>query len=172
MMWRYYELLTDVQVPEIEKMKRDVAAALAHPMTRKKELARKIVADFHSAEAATKADEDWAKQFQMDEVPEQISTVQVRFGDIVNVPLQEIEFDCKDGVVFLSGARYKGVRLDKLLVQCGLAASLSEASRKIKEGAVIVGHQLQRGPYFLLKELPQTVPVRLGKRVKMANIVR
>jgi tyrosyl-tRNA synthetase len=172
MMWRYYELLTDVQVPEIEKMKRDVACAVAHPMTRKKELARKIVADFHSAEAATKADEDWAKQFQKDEVPEQISTVQVRFEDIVNVPLEEIEFDCRDGVVFLSGTRYKGVRLDKLLVECGLAASLSEASRKIKEGAVVVGHQLQRGPYFLLKELPQTVPVRLGKRVRMANIVR
>ena len=172
MMWRYYELLTDVQVPEIEKMKRDVACGLAHPMTRKKEMAGKIVADFHSPEAAKKADEDWAKQFQKDDVPGEINTVQVRFEDIVNVPVEEIEFDSRDGVVFPSGARYMGVRLDKLLVQCGLATSLSEASRKIKEGAVIVGHQLQRGPYLLLKELPQTVPVRLGKRVRMANIVR
>ena len=39
MMWRYYELLTDVQVPEIEKMKQE-----AHPMEAKKELARRIVA--------------------------------------------------------------------------------------------------------------------------------
>jgi tyrosyl-tRNA synthetase len=44
MMWRYYELLTDVQVADIEKMKRDM-----HPMAAKKELARRIVADFHSA---------------------------------------------------------------------------------------------------------------------------
>src|SRR6202163_4032149 len=58
MMWRYYELLTDVQVAEIEKMKRE-----AHPMDAKKELARRIVADFHSAETATKAGEDWAKQY-------------------------------------------------------------------------------------------------------------
>src|SRR5439155_7891924 len=43
MMWRYYERLTDVQVADIEKMKRD-----AHPMQAKKDLARRIVADFHS----------------------------------------------------------------------------------------------------------------------------
>src|SRR3984885_131916 len=64
-MWLYYELLTDVQIPEIEKMKRE-----AHPMQAKKDLASRIVADFHSAEAAAKAGEDWARQFQKDEVPE------------------------------------------------------------------------------------------------------
>src|SRR5438034_374753 len=37
MMWRYYELLTDVQVPDIEKMRRE-----AHPMQAKKGLARHI----------------------------------------------------------------------------------------------------------------------------------
>src|ERR1700719_2045758 len=42
MMWRYYELLTDVQVADIEKMKREV-----HPMQAKKDLARRIVSDFH-----------------------------------------------------------------------------------------------------------------------------
>src|SRR6201997_3304116 len=67
MMWRYYELLTDVQVAEIEKMKRDT-----HPMQAKKDLARRIVADFHAAEAAAKAGEDWAKQFQKDQLPEDL----------------------------------------------------------------------------------------------------
>ena len=51
MMWRYYELLTDVQMAEIEKMKADVAAAKRIPW-RKKDLAQRIVQDFHSAEAA------------------------------------------------------------------------------------------------------------------------
>ena len=69
MMWRYYELLTDVQLPEIEKMKRE-----SHPMEAKKDLARRIVTDFHSAEAAVKAAEDWAKQFQKDEVPEDVES--------------------------------------------------------------------------------------------------
>jgi tyrosyl-tRNA synthetase len=41
-------------------------------MSAKKELARRIVADFHSSEAAAKAAEDWAKQFQKDEVPEDV----------------------------------------------------------------------------------------------------
>src|SRR5260370_36731593 len=65
MMWRYYELLTDVQEAEIETMKRE-----AHPMDAKKELARNLVADFHSAVTATKAGEDWAKQHQNDEPPD------------------------------------------------------------------------------------------------------
>ena len=77
MMWRYYELLTDVQVDEIEKMKRE-----AHPMQAKKELARRIVADFHSAEAAGKAGEDWARQFQKHEVPEEAEEVFVRLDEI------------------------------------------------------------------------------------------
>src|SRR6202040_3590618 len=72
MMWRYYELLTDVQVPDIEKMKRET-----HPMQAKKELARRIVTDFHSAEAATKATEDWAKQFQKGGVPSAVEHVSV-----------------------------------------------------------------------------------------------
>src|SRR5450432_4451004 len=63
MMWRYYELLTDVRVEAIAQMIADAAGGKAHPMTLKKELARSIVADFHSAEAAAKAGEDWAKQF-------------------------------------------------------------------------------------------------------------
>src|SRR5256886_13400831 len=77
MMWRYYELLTDVQLPEIEKMKRET-----HPMEAKKDLARRIVADFHSADAAAKAATDWAKQFQKDEVPTSVEQVPVKFGDI------------------------------------------------------------------------------------------
>src|SRR6266852_6111387 len=47
MMWRYHELLTDVSVADIDKMKRE-----SHPMQAKKDLARRIVADFHSGEAA------------------------------------------------------------------------------------------------------------------------
>ena len=51
-----------------------------HPMQAKKDLARRIVADFHSADAATKAAEDWAKQFQKDEVPEDAELTRQRWG--------------------------------------------------------------------------------------------
>jgi len=166
MMWRYYELLTDVQIAGIETMKRE-----AHPMQAKKELAGRIVADFHSAEAAAKAGEDWTRQFQKDEVPEDISSVTVKFADILNIAVSEVSMSYTDGRAFLSGGAYKGVRLDKLLVLCGLAKSTSEASRKIKEGAVVVGSHVHRTPYFLLEYIPQTLSLRLGKRVAMANIV-
>src|SRR5438270_5855727 len=72
MMWRYYELLTDVQIPEIERMKRE-----AHPMEAKKDHAARIVQDFHSADAAAKAGEDWAKQFQKDQTPDSVDEVSV-----------------------------------------------------------------------------------------------
>src|SRR5271154_2002887 len=77
MMWRYYELLTDVQVSEIETMKRET-----HPMQAKKELARRIVADFHSADAAAKAADDWAKQFQKNDVPQSLDEVSVSAAKI------------------------------------------------------------------------------------------
>src|SRR5450432_622787 len=70
MMWRYYELLTDVQIADIEKMKRE-----SHPMQAKKDLAARIVTDFHSVEAAVKASEDWAKQFQQGAVPDDAEEV-------------------------------------------------------------------------------------------------
>src|SRR5881275_3677055 len=54
MMWRYYELLTDVQMAEIERMQRET-----HPMQAKKDLAARIVKDFHSPDAAAKAADDW-----------------------------------------------------------------------------------------------------------------
>ena len=46
-----------------------------HPMQAKKNLAWTIVADFHSAGAAAQAGEDWAKQFQKDEVPEEVEEI-------------------------------------------------------------------------------------------------
>jgi tyrosyl-tRNA synthetase len=56
LMWRYYELLTDVKVAEIEQMKADAVAGKQHPMELKKALARRIVQDFHGEAAAKTAE--------------------------------------------------------------------------------------------------------------------
>jgi tyrosyl-tRNA synthetase len=168
MMWRYYELLTDVQIPDIEKMKRDV-----HPMQAKKELARRIVADFHSAEAAVKAGEDWAKQFQKNEVPEDVEEVSVKFEDVLSVPISEIEWarGGDDGTWKIENKSYRGIRLDRLLLKCGLAASGSDASRKIKEGAVRVNGTVA-GMHILVAGLPEKLSLRVGKLAKIAVIHR
>ena len=146
MMWRYYELLTDVRAEQIAAMKSDAASGKAHPMTLKKELARSIVADFHSAEAATKAAEDWAKQFQKDQVPEEVETESLIFAEFAN----------REG---------NGVRLAKILVRIGFAASTSEADRKIKEGAVSVDGVKTAAP-IIKASAGTTMMVRLGRRIK------
>jgi tyrosyl-tRNA synthetase len=149
MMWRYYELLTDVQMPEIEKMKREV-----HPMQAKKELARRIVADFHSADAAGKAGEDWAKQFQKDEVP-------------ANVERTEVQSDGLKGIRLEDG-RWP-VRLDKLLARCGLADSVSDASRKIKQKAVSIDGETEMRLEVPLP-LPTELAIRVGRKIKTVAI--
>jgi tyrosyl-tRNA synthetase len=146
MMWRYYELLTDVSTAAIEKMKQDVASGTAHPMALKKELARTITADFHAREAADKAAEDWAKQFQKDQVPEDIEAVSVSFAEVGN----------REG---------DGIRLAKLLVKIALAPSTSEADRKIKEGAVSVDGAKVTSPVLQCRA-DTTMTVRLGKKIK------
>ena len=68
LMWRYWIFLTDLRQSEVERMQSDVASGTLHPMEAKKRLARTIVAGFHSEEAARKADENWAMQFQQREL--------------------------------------------------------------------------------------------------------
>jgi tyrosyl-tRNA synthetase len=154
MMWRYYELLTDVQLPEIENMKRE-----AHPMQAKKDLARRIVADFHSAEAAVKAGEDWAKQFQKDEVPEDVEEVAITLSEIGG---HVVDTDCGAAAT---------IRADRLLVRCGLAASVTDAGRKLKQGSVKVDDHVQVEPYFTqTAPSPMRLPLRVGKKLKIAVI--
>jgi len=159
-MWRHYDLLTDVQLPEIEKMKRET-----HPMEAKKDLARRIVSDFHSSEAAAKAAGDWARQFQKDEVPTSVEEVPIKFGDI--------EWSTtEDPGTAIAGKGQLGIKLDRLLVKCGLADSATDATRKLKEGAVRVRDGVEHSPRIYLAELPATLPLRVGKRLKVAVINR
>src|SRR5271170_7546751 len=135
MMWRYYELLTDVQVAEIEKMKRE-----AHPMQAKKELARRIVGDFHSVEAAAKAGEDWGKQFQKDEVPQSVEEA------LIDVPENRL-------------------RIDKLLARTGLAGSVSDAGRLVKQGAVKVNGKTINDPTTVL-DISARPTLQVGRTIK------
>src|SRR5438445_824997 len=136
MMWRYYELLTDVQIADIEKMKRE-----SHPMEAKKDLACRIVTDFHSAEAARKAGEDWAKQFQKRETPDVIEQVMVSLSKIIAGSGEPINISSPPVDVQVLG-RENGlkiaipVRVDKLLAEAGLAESASDGGRRLKQGAV------------------------------------
>jgi tyrosyl-tRNA synthetase len=161
MMWRGYELLTDVQLPEIEKMKRE-----SHPMKAKKDLARRIVKDFHSGEAAEKAAEDWAKQFQKAEVPEDVESVEVR--------LQEVAAPSEWGGRFgemeeILASRQVRVRLDKLLARVGLADSVSDAVRKLKQRAVNLNGEVKTDP-VVFWDLGRESTLRVGRKMKKVRI--
>jgi tyrosyl-tRNA synthetase len=111
LMWRYYELLTDRSVAEIARLR-----AEANPMETKMALARQVVADFHSADDARRAEDEFTRVVRRHEAP----------ADMPVQPLPE-------------GVRTdKGIRVDKLLAKVGLADSVSDAARKIKSGAVEV----------------------------------
>jgi tyrosyl-tRNA synthetase len=162
-MWRYYELLTDVGMIEIRSMMGDVANRKVNPMALKKDLARMIVTDFHSAETATKAADDWAKQFQKDEVPETVEEILLSLDEL--------------GGQVVKGSRGNEatMRVDRLLVRCGLAASTTDAGRKLKQGSVRdplqVGDHIQREPYITYSGPPPArLTLRVGKQLKIAII--
>jgi tyrosyl-tRNA synthetase len=166
MMWRYYELLTDVSLAEIEKMK-----GATHPMAAKKELARRIVGDFHSGEAAGKAGEDWAKlrhrELVAEDLPNDIDEVRVSYAKIRTPDAPDPGSDA-----------YLVIRLDRLLVICGLADSTTDAGRKLKASSVeLLQPNTLRGEVYTAPHLPITfygmptkMVVRVGKKIKSVII--
>jgi tyrosyl-tRNA synthetase len=134
LMWRYYELLTDKSIADIQAMKTSM-----HPMEAKAALGKAIVADFHSAEAAEHAVEVFNAVVRRKEVPEDIPTVARPEG------------------VMVEG----GLRVDKLLPKIGLAESVSDAVRKIKANAVEINGE--RVKDLLLKAPPAELIIQVGK---------
>src|SRR5438309_881638 len=111
LMFRYYELLTDIPLTEIQHLRAEVAAGKRHPMEVKAELAVRIITDYHGVTAASGAREEFNRVFRKGAVPEDIETKDI---SIASGPL----------------------RLTKLLATLSLAASNTEAQRLIESGAV------------------------------------
>jgi tyrosyl-tRNA synthetase len=112
LLWSWYELLTDVPTAEIAARRGRVEAGQENPRDAKAALGRAIVADFHDAEAAARAEEDFRRAFSRGEVPEDVETRTLESAD--------------------------GGPAAKTLVALGLSASMREARRKIAEGALKV----------------------------------
>ena len=108
LMWRYYLLLTDLSPRQIDQLKRSVSSGSTHPLQAKKDLAHRIVADFHGEEQANAAETQFESNIQQKRLPSDIPTYR------------------------LSMPR----RLFHLLVDLGLAATNSEAQRLIKAGSI------------------------------------
>ncbi len=156
MMWRYYELLTDLSLAEIDGYKK-----LQHPMESKKELASRIVSDFHSPAAAASAFEEWTKQFQFRQTPQTIEEAQVNYEDIAASwsPGSPIPADAP-------------IKVDKLVQRVGLASSVTEASKKRAQRAVKIDDVVVLDPIYLLRAttFPKVLTLQLGRKYKQVLV--
>jgi tyrosyl-tRNA synthetase len=114
LMWRYFELLSDIDAKHIEALKADAANGRVHPMDQKKALAEELVRRFHGANAAIDARTYFEMRYQKRAVPD---SIRKRFS----AP--------------------ESVWICRLLVDLEFAKSASEARRLIAQGAVKVDGQ-------------------------------
>ena len=113
LMWKYYTLLTDLSPAQLLESRRQVDAGEIHPKQVKIDLAKMIVADFHGAQAAELAAEEFDRRFARKEIAtDALATFSISLGP--------------------EGSR----RIANVMVECRLAKSASEATRKIEQGAV------------------------------------
>ncbi len=113
LMFRYYELLSDLSMAEISRLKQDMEAGKIHPKAVKVQLARELVTRFHDVDAANAAERNFEQVFKKHELPQEI-------------PEKEIQTD--DSAVWLP----------RLLVQAKLVKSTSDGRRMITQNAVSV----------------------------------
>ena len=111
LMFRYYELLSDLASGEIAQLKQDLAAGQLHPKEVKMRLARELTARFHGQEAAARAASNFEQVFARHELPEEIAECELPAGG-------------------------EAVWLPKLLLDAGLVSSTSDGRRMIKQNAV------------------------------------
>src|SRR5579862_5656267 len=136
LMFRYYELLTDIPLAEIRKMKDEIAGGRRHPMDTKADLAVRIISDYHGAAAAQAARDEFNRVFRKKEIPEDIETKEI---SIASGPL----------------------RLTKLLASLNLAPSNTEAQRLIESGAVHINDERVTDPKLEISQ-PGTYLIKVG----------
>ncbi len=115
LMLKYYELLTDEDLNSVRQM---------HPKEAKVNLAKIIITQYHSAQAAQKEAEEFTRVFSQKEIPED---------------MPEYKTDGKKNIVVI-------------LTETKLAASGNEARRLIKQGAVSFNNIKVDQEGFILKE--------------------
>jgi tyrosyl-tRNA synthetase len=148
LMYRYYELCTDLSLTQIEQIREDVAAEKRHPKHVKAELAKMIVSEFHSPHAAAEAEQQFNRVFSQGLIPDQMM----------------------EKILPASAAK---IRMAKLISQLGLAVSIAEASRLLEQGAVTWNNQkITDAKAELDLSQASSYILRVGKRHFVKVIVR
>jgi tyrosyl-tRNA synthetase len=138
LMWRYYELLTDIDPVELLQLPVKVLEGHLNPRDAKVRLAKLIITDFHSAEEANKAEEHFYRVFQQRQTPEQVEEQVIIFGTL---------------------------KIVQLLLKTNLVTSTAEARRLIQQGGVrINGEKCERVDAEIKIQKDQSILLQVGKR--------
>jgi tyrosyl-tRNA synthetase len=138
LMWRYYELCTDLSVTQIAALREEASNGRRNPRDIKADLAKRIVADFYTEADARKAEEEFNAMFRNKQTP-----------DVVEERT-------------LASASWK---LPKLLVELELVTSMAEARRVIEQGGVYVeGERRTQSDFELNLTSDHSFLIQVGKR--------
>jgi tyrosyl-tRNA synthetase len=138
LMFRYYELLSDLPAAQIKILESDMQEGSIHPKEVKIKLAKEITARFYGPNAAEKAAEIFEQVFKHHGLPEDIP---------------ELHLNKEEGEVWLP----------KLLVKAGLTESTSEARRLIKQQAVALDGEKVLDMEYMVQP-SEEILVKVGKR--------
>jgi len=144
LMLKYYELLSDISLEQLNILKERIRNGSTHPRDAKVNFAKEIITRFHSKEAAEEAHENFDKMFRDKEVPEDIETEKRRKSEI-------------------------GSWLPKLLANLGMVSSTSEGKRMIQQGGVHINGVKVNSEEILLEGIDELI-IKVGKR-KFKKIV-
>jgi tyrosyl-tRNA synthetase len=134
LMIRYYELLSDLPLEELDTLKEGLKGGSIHPMEAKKSLGRELVSRYHSILAASEAEENFVRRFRDNQVPEEMDAVTLH---------------CDAEKMLLC----------KALAEAGLVKSNSEGRRSIQQGGVKVdtvkvadeNYEISRGNEYVIQ---------------------
>jgi len=137
LMFRYYELLSDLTIGEIEELKAKMERGELHPKEIKKQLARELTGRFYSDEIALKAEENFENVFQQKGLPDEIPEALISAAEAVWLP--------------------------QLLVDADLVTSTSEGRRMIKQNAVSLDGEKINDMNFAVEPKGEIL-LKVGKR--------
>ena len=138
LMWRYFDLLSDLSSSEIADLKADTQAGKIHPKVVKQQLARELTSRFYDQETAVKAEENFDKVFKQHDIPDDIPEITISVDE-------------------------DAVWLPKLLADAGMVNGTGEARRMIQQNAVTLdGEKISNIEYQVKAE--GEVLLKVGKR--------
>ncbi|HDY91687.1 MAG TPA: tyrosine--tRNA ligase [Pseudoalteromonas sp.] len=143
LMWRYYDLLSALSIEEIAAQKERVEQG-TNPRDIKIELAKELIARFHSEADAQGAHDDFIQRFQKKALPDEIPELTITIAEDT-------------------------ILIANLLKEANLVVSTSEAMRMIKQGAVKLNGEDKITDTKLEVAKGTTAIYQVGKR-KFANI--